>query len=282
MSAIGLIKNIKISGRRYIRAWLAGVSLISLAIPLTATAITPISQGYSVSGDVSLGSIVSLQKNSSDQIAAATTDDAENLLGVVIGAGSSLLSVTNGQGGQVQVATSGIAQAIVSDVNGAIAQGDPVTASPISGVGMKATGNVKVIGIAQKSLTNGTKQSYKDKQGREHSIVLGEIPILVNVAYYYKESEKTIIPFALQSVANALAGKTVNTLPILISAGIFLITIIVVASIVYSMIRSSIISVGRNPMSQSAVYRDLIQLSALVLGILGVAIVSIYMVLTRL
>ena len=282
MSAMSLIKNIKITGIRYIRVLLASVSLVSIAIPLTANAITPISQGYMANGDLSLGSVVSLQKNSSDQVAAATTGDAENLLGVVIGAGGSLLSVTNGQAGQVQVATSGIAQALVSDINGAITQGDPITASPVSGVGMKATGNVKVIGIAQRTLSNGSKQSYKDKEGREHSIVLGEVPILVNVAYYYKESEKTIIPFALQSVANALAGKTVNTLPILISAGIFLITIIVVASIVYSMIRSSIISVGRNPMSQSAVYRDLIQLSALVLGLLGVAIVSIYMVLTRL
>jgi len=48
------------------------------------------------------------------------------------------------------------------------------------------------------------------------------------------------------------------------------------------MIRSSIISVGRNPMSQSAVHRDLIQLSALVLGILAVGFTALYLVLTRL
>jgi len=47
------------------------------------------------------------------------------------------------------------------------------------------------------------------------------------------------------------------------------------------MIRSGIISVGRNPMSQSAIYRDIIQLSVLVLGILTVAIISIYVILTR-
>jgi len=48
------------------------------------------------------------------------------------------------------------------------------------------------------------------------------------------------------------------------------------------MIHSSIISVGRNPMSQAAVYRNVIQLSSLVVFILAVAIASIYMVLTRL
>jgi hypothetical protein len=58
--------------------------------------------------------------------------------------------------------------------------------------------------------------------------------------------------------------------------------LIVVSSIIYSMIRSSIISVGRNPMSQSAIYRDLIQLSALVIGILAVGLISVYLVLTRL
>jgi hypothetical protein len=82
-------------------------------------------------------------------------------------------------------------------------------------------------------------------------------------------------------VANALAGKTVNTTPIIISAVIFIVTLAVVVSIIYSMIRSSIISVGRNPMSQSAVYRDVIQLSALVLGILAVSVISIYFILTR-
>jgi MFS-type transporter involved in bile tolerance (Atg22 family) len=56
---------------------------------------------------------------------------------------------------------------------------------------------------------------------------------------------------------------------------------IVVMSIIYSMIHSSIISVGRNPMSQAAVYRNVIQLSTLVIIILAVAVGVIYMVLTK-
>jgi hypothetical protein len=172
---------------------------------------------------------------------------------------------------------------LVSDINGEIQQGDSITASPVKGVGMKATNNAKVVGIAQGKPTNsnGTKQTYKDSAGKEHPLVLGEVPVLINVSYYYKQPDKTIIPSAIQNVANALAGKTVNTTPILISGAIFIITLAVVVSIIYSMIRSSIISVGRNPMSQSAVYRDVIQLSALVLGILAVSLTSIYFILTR-
>ena len=146
---------------------------------------------------------------------------------------------------------------------------------------MKATSNVKVVGVAQENPSGIKAQTYKDENGVEQTVNLGQVRILVNVAYFYIEPEKTLIPAAIQNIANALAGKTVDTLPIIISAAIFIITIIVVVSIVYSMIHSSIISVGRNPLSQSAIYRDLIQLSALVLVILAAGMIAIYLVLTR-
>jgi hypothetical protein len=264
--------------------WLAAIGLFGLAMPLSAHAATSISQSYSTSDKLSLGSMVSLQDRSTDQIVAAASSNVDSLLGVVINADTSLLSLSNGQPNQAQVGTSGILQVLVSDINGAVVRGDHITASPISGVGMKATGNVRIIGVAQDNLatTTASQQSYTDKDGTKHSVSLGEIPVLVSVAYYFREPDKTIVPSALQNLANALAGKTVSTLPIIISAAIFIIMLIVVVSIIYAMIRSSIISVGRNPMAQSAVYRDLIQLSSLVLAILAVGLIAIYLVLTRL
>lgn len=266
------------------RLWALSVLGLGFALPGAAFAITTLSQGYITSDPLSLGAIVSLQNNTSDRVKATTTTNVGNILGVVINADSSLLSLSNGQDNQVQVATSGVVQVLASDINGDISQGDQLTASPIDGVGMKATSNTKVVGIAQGGLAgNGTsQQSYTDKAGRKHTVRLGEVPVQINVSYYFKQPDKTIVPSTIQSIANALAGKPVNSLPILISGAIFIITIIIVVSIIYSMIRNSIISVGRNPMSQSAIYRDLIQLSALVLVILGVAFGSIYLVLTKL
>lgn len=267
---------------QYIPLWLVTIATFILALPLVAGAITSISQSYSTTDKLSLGSIVSLLNNTSDQVIAATTSNVDSILGVVINSGSSILSLSNGSDDQVQVATSEMASVLVSDINGDIIQGDQITASPIKGVGMKATGNTKVIGIAQAQPENSdATQYYTDSQGKKQPVILGEVPILVNVSYFFKEPEKTLIPSALQNLANALAGKTVSTLPIIISAAIFILTLIVVVSIIYSMIRSSIISVGRNPMSQSAIYRDLIQLSALVLAILTVGMISIYLVLTK-
>lgn len=246
-----------------------------------AGAVTTISQGYTTSTSVTVGSIVSLESNSTDSVAPSSNENINNLFGVVINNGTSILALNNGDKAQVQVATSGILPTLVSDCNGSIAEGDPVTASPLKGVGMKATTNIKIVGIAQGKVSGTTKQKVDKDICSSEEVTLGQVPILVGVAYHYREPEKTIIPASLQNLANTIAGRSVSSLPIIIGAAIFLVTVIVVVAIIYSMIRSSIISVGRNPMAQSAVYRDVIQLSALVLAILGVAMVAIYLVLTR-
>lgn len=282
----GLISNIRQTTGGYglplFRAWCIAALLFALAAPVIASGLTTISQGYTTSKTLSLGSIVSLQKDTPDRVEPASTSNVDNLFGVVIENESSLLTVTNGQPNQVQIATSGTVPILVSDINGKIKRGDHITASPIAGVGMKANGNVRVIGIAQNDMSAGKKETYKEKSGKEGSANFGEVSTLINVAYFFKEPEKTLIPSSIQNVANALAGREVSAVPILVSAAIFLITIIIVCSIIYSMIRSSIISVGRNPMSQSAIYRDLIQISTLVLAILSVGLISIYLVLTKL
>lgn len=258
------------------------LAVLTLVASTISYAVTSLSQGYTTSHDLSLGSIVSLEKNTNDSVVPAATSNADNILGVVINRDSSLLAVTNSQKEQVQIATSGTVNVLVSDINGEIHQGDHITASPLSGIGMKATANIRIVGIAQGGVEGGKKQTYKDKQGREHTVTLGEVPVLVNVAYFFKEPEKTVVPTALQNVANSLAGKTVSTVPIVLSSAVFFIMLIIVSSIIYSMIKSSIISVGRNPMSQSAIYRDLIQLSTLVIAILAVGLIAIYLILTRL
>lgn len=276
------IRNASFLQRSILGIWLTAVVLSCLAVSITTQALTSISQSYKTEENLPIGAIVSLKPNTtSDEVVAATTNNVDAIIGIVINNGDSILSLESKESGTVQVATSEVASVLVSDINGEIKQGDQITASPIKGVGMKATGNIKVIGVAQENPVLGTSQTYTDSNGEEQTVKLGQVRILVNASYFYKEPEKTLIPTAIQNIANALAGKTVETLPILISAAIFIITIIVVVSIIYSMIHSSIISVGRNPLSQSAIYRDLIQLSALVLVILGVGVIAIYLVLTR-
>ncbi len=268
-----------------IRASVISASILVFALSLlspVAYAITSLSESYSSKEPLAVGSLVSIKDEQTDIIEASESSNVDNMVGVVITSGSSLLSLSSGEEDQVQVATSGTLPVIVSNINGDIVRGDHITAGPVKGVGMRATANVRVVGIAQGKMTNIKDQKYKDSDGVEKTMKLGEVPVLVNVAYYFKEPDKTIVPAAVQNVANSLAGREVGTVPILISGAIFIIMLIIVASLVYSMIKSSIISVGRNPLSQSAIYRDLVQLSGLVLAILGVGLVSIYLVLSKL
>ncbi len=256
--------------------------LAATLLALSAFASTTLSQSYTTKDKLSIGSIVSLKDNSEDEVEAAKASNVDNTFGVVINEGTSLLNLSNGKSDSVQIATSGTVPVLVSDINGTIRRGDHITASPIAGVGMRASTNVRIVGIAQTDMKATKKASYKTKSGETKTTMLDEVSVLVNVAYYFKEPDKTIVPAGIQNVANALAGREVSSLPIVLSSGIFLIMIILVSSIAYSMIRSSIISVGRNPMSQSAIYRDLIQMSAIVLAILGVGLAAIYLILTRL
>lgn len=275
---MGIAKRILVSVPK---ALLIG-SVAVYAFAPVAFALTTISESYQSTSDIPVGSLVSLVKDSQTQVEASVSSNVDNLLGVVINPDSSLLNVSTGINGQAQIATSGTLPVLVSNINGDIKRGDHITASPLKGLGMLANGNVRVAGIAQGEMTSKQEQTIKDANGNDQKVTIGEVPLLVNVAYFFKEPEKSIIPVALQSIANSLAGREVQPLPIIISSAIFIVTLIVVMSIIFSMIRHSIISIGRNPMSQSAVYRDVIQLSALVVGILAVATVAIYLVLTRL
>lgn len=273
--------SLVVKQRSYVLSALFSV-LLSVIASSYAGAAALISQSYTSDKTLAINSIVSLKDNSADEVVAASHTNADNLLGVIVSAGSSSLSLTNNLSNQVQVATSGTLHVLVSDINGPIARGDFITASPISGVGMKATDNARIVGIAQGTIEGGASQTIKDDQGKDKVVKVGQVTVLVNVSSYFKQPDKTLIPSAVQNVANAFAGRTVAALPILVSAGIFVVTLLVVVIIIYSMIRNGIISVGRNPLSQSAVYRNIVQMSGLVLGILAASFVAIYLVLTKL
>jgi hypothetical protein len=256
----------------------------ALLAPAGVYAATLVSQTFAADSPLTAGTIVSLKSGTTDHVTSATVKNAGDIFGVVVNPDSSQLSISSGGADQVNVSQSGVESVLVSDINGSIESGDSITASPLSGVGMKATDNVKIVGIAQDKFPNSSskKETYTDSKNQKQTVNIGQIPILVSVSYFYKQPDKTLVPQAIQNIANSLAGKKVNTLPILLSIAVFLITLIIVVSIIYSMIRSSIISVGRNPMSQAAVYRNVLQISALVVAILAVSIGAIYMILTKL
>lgn len=259
--------------------------MLAILFPLSvAHANTVFGQTYQVDHALSPGTIVSMN-GSNGSVAAADINNIANLFGVVISSDQSLLTFSSPVGNQVQVASTGVADIFVSDINGDIKAGDPITVSTITGVGMKATQNAKIIGIAQESLSGSAgkkNQNIVDSTGKSKTVQLGSVQATIDLSYYYKEASKSVIPIAFQSLANSIAGKQVSPIPILVCLAIFIIGLGSICALLYGAIRGTIISVGRNPMAQAAVYRNLIQVSVLILGILGAIMVSIYLILAKL
>lgn len=242
---------------------------------------TAISQGFTTNEkDLVGGTLVSLKDDNQGTVELANNKRASELTGVI--AEKPLIEL-NSSGKTVQVVTSGLTKALVSDINGEVHAGDKVTASPINGVGMKATGNGQIIGIAQEDSTKNilSEQEVTERNGKMQKVKVSLMPVQVNISYYAPEDErKTVVPAFLQQLANSVAGKEVSLARLAASTILLLLGFISIGVLLYASIRSSIISIGRNPLSERAVRKSLFQVGLTAFGILLVMVIAIYLILT--
>lgn len=268
-------------------ALLAWVGLILLVLffsnhSLLAQDTAAISQGFDTSEtNIAAGAIVSLESENKGKVQLANTDRTSQLIGVI---GDNPLVSLSGDVNKVQVVISGNTPALVSNINGDIVAGDKITASPIDGVGMKAASSTQIVGTAQDDFNNiqTTELTITDKTGQSQVIRTGLLPVQVNVTYYAaaSESQKTFLPEFLQQIANSVAGREVSVMRVLMSLLILILGFISSGIMLYSSVQSSIISIGRNPLSESAVQKSLLQVGATAVGILLVMAIAIYLILT--
>lgn len=259
---------------------MVGLAVIFMASAALAAATR--SEGFLSAEPLSAGSLVSADPNPGI-IVPANVSNADRLVGIVLDPQNAIFTVRT-KAGETQVATEGIVPAIVSTINGDIKVGDKITASPVGGVGMKVTTTAKIVGVAQASLdakTGGVvKAKLKDTAGKEQETYVGQVPVLISINYFTKgEGEKPLVPSFLQKFANAVASKEVSQLPILIGLIIFLVTLLSSFVILYGTIRSSIVSIGRNPLSRKAIISGMIQVVFLVFALNVIGMASIYAVL---
>lgn len=261
--------------------WL-GIVLGLALFGLASVQAAALSQGYKTSETLSAGSLVGLDPSAANTIRASNTDRENELLGVVVDPGGSLLAVT-GTGTNVQVVTTGTTEALVSNVNGDIKKGDGITVSPINGVGMKATQSGRIVGLAQEdfsaSSTGAITKSVDTRSGKK-DVALGSITVAVAVGDFTpKSSTDKIIPKSVQNLAAFLAGKQVSTLRIITGIVILLLGLVLVVIILNSAVRSSMESIGRNPLAKAAVNSGLLKVVLLSLAVLLVTLASVYFVI---
>lgn len=259
------------------------IALAVLSLSPAAASSANISRAYKSTDSIPNGSLVSLSKDQSDFVELASNENADLLLGVAVASDDSLLAV-NASTTTIQVATSGTASVLVSDLKGKIKVGDQITVSPFEGVGMLQKAGGRVIGLAQTEFTGegsgSTSQEVTDKAGNKKTINVGLIRVTIGAGITSNSGQTSEADLnALQKVAKSLVGHQVATWRIIISIIIVTVTFAALITLTYAAIYGSIISVGRNPLGSSAIFRTLRSVLFMAVLTAAVAGVSIFFLL---
>lgn len=259
----------------------------SKAAAPAATASNAGVQGYTADTPIGIGTIVRLADSAAHKVAVSDKADLSRMYGVAVDRQRLQVSISDPSAkNQVFVATSGTYPTLVSSQGGSIKAGDYVTLSSVNGVAMKAgDDDVNVFGRAGANFDgkhDGTgKVTLKDTTGKQTgTAILGTIPVAIDVRTNpEKKSTKTKLPPFLQRLGEAIAEKPVGPLRIYLSIGITAICIISAIVILYSGIRSSLISIGRNPLSKKSIFRGLLEIILTSLLILIIGMFAVYLLL---
>jgi len=244
----------------------------------TSSQNSALAQGYHAdngNGKIVTGAIVGYKPSSSNTVELSTASTADRLVGVA--GHNPVVSISGGQS-QVQVVLSGTTLVLVSDINGTVKSGDKIAPSPIAGVGMKATTDGQIIGTAQGSATTTKTTSITDKTHKTHTIRIGYVTVQVGSAYYQSPGSDFLPPF-MQNIANSLAGRQVSLVRVIVAGLVVLLGFISVIMLVYSGVRSSMQSIGRNPLAAPDIRRGLYQILLIAVVVAGGAALAGYLVL---
>ena len=258
----------------------------ALAMVNAAPALASLSQGYATTTEIATGSLVSLNSKSSGDVVVADLNNAGRLFGVVVAPSSASISLSGGTG-QVQVTTTGSALVFVTTSGGDIHIGDYIAVSPIAGVGMKASSaGTRVVGTAQADFNGqgagATKRTIDGGAGKKE-VAIGQIPVVISVSSYTDTDGKQtyVIPNWLQNLSNTVAGKSVSPIRIILAGLVLIVALTSVSVLLYSAVRNSIISIGRNPLSRGGVVQGMLIVGAIVVAILAITAGAIYLLISR-
>lgn len=261
-----------------VRFLLVGVSFLSVLLnfAFASASSSNISHSYFTKQPIPDGSIVSLSSSKLNYVEFANTSNGSSLVGVTVPNDDSLLAFDPDKA-KVQIATNGIATVLVSDINGNIKVGDQVSVSPFNGIGMKAEQGTYVIGLAQTGFSarspGSTSRTVKDKAGSTQGIHVGYIRLSIAVGEYVSSIGKQ--PNFLQKVVKSLTGHTIATWRIIASILVALMAIIAIITLIYASIYGGIISIGRNPLAKSIIFRALssVMVMSLLVALVGGSLV---------
>lgn len=256
-------------------------SLVSVA-PVAAQSLA---QAYQVSGSVQKGMIVMLDPKDSEKVRPLTNKKDNAMHGVVVAANETVLSLGNEANvSQVYVANKGKYDVLVSTQNGTIRSGDLVSISSLDGVGMKADSGQSVILGRALADYDGTRNvsgtaELATSTGRKQ-VAIGLLYVDIGVSHNpLAGSSGSPIPTFMKKAGESIAGKPVSAMRLYLALGVLIATTFMTGSLLYGGVRTSLVSIGRNPLARSRILKGLLQVLFMSLIIFSFGVFAIYLLL---
>lgn len=270
---------------KYIACSVTAILLFMGISPASASSAN-ISHSYDTSENIPIGSIVSLDSSKANYVDPSNNGNSGSLLGVVVQSNESLLAEDpTSNSNSVQVATTGLADTLVSTLNGPISVGDQISVSPFDGVGMKAISGAPVIGLAQTSFSSSTQGAspryVTDTSGKSHKIWVGFIKLNIAIGQGATSSSMNLNQqiSSLVTFSKTLTGHAVSTVHVIVSLVVAGVAIVAIISLIYASIYGGIISIGRNPLAKFSILKSMVYVLVMIVFIVIVAGTIIYLLL---
>lgn len=264
--------------------WALSLFVLCTASAQVAHAQT-ITRGYDVdeSTIVQRGMIVGLKLDDLNKVEPINSADPNRIHGVVVGAGDASFVLAE-ESQSVFVASGGKFEVLVSDQNGTISAGDFVTASSVSGIGMKSDENQAVIlGKAIDSFDGVSRKIaeavVKDSQNNDKNIAIGRILVDISIRPNPNLRNSASMPSFLKDASEFIAGKPVNPVRVYMSLVVLIATVVVAGALIYSGVRSGMTAIGRNPLSKKSIIRGMLQVILASLIIFLIGLFGVYLLL---
>jgi hypothetical protein len=260
----------------------------STTTAVNTTAADSVTQSYNANGQVLTSMVVELKPNDKTTVIPLADSEVNKMIGVVIPSSNATIVLTplNVSTQQVLVSQSGTYNVLVSNQAGDIKTGDYLTISALPGIAMKASANQTIIvGRALANYTGSTAittASLKDAQGQSLKVAIGRISVDLQLAPnpLYLKNSNSIFVFLTRAEYD-ITSKPVSPIRTYLVGLVFLATVLITAVVLYSGTRSSISSIGRNPLAKSAIGRGMTKTVAVGLVVFMIGVGAIYLILNK-
>jgi len=264
--------------------WLAGGACLALLLCLSLTLgqVMAIARGYETADTgLQTGMVAALSTEGAATVERATQNNVKRVVGVVTTFDTSSVTIASGQT-KILVESEGQVEAYISDLNGQVKQGDQLIMSPLKGILMKASENntSSVLAIAAQNVepTAESLTYTAEKDGSQKETKITKATVNLNVQGSNGGSGVGS-DSPLAKLGQAIVGKNVGEARVLAALLVFIIVLIAEGGIIYGAVTSAITALGRNPMAQKVIRREIAQVILVAIGVLLVGLAAVYGIL---